>query len=55
MRKAAALVQRLTDALTAAAGAAGRGLEDLLDSLVPRPQVRLVPVRVRRAGPERRR
>ncbi|WP_375455345.1 hypothetical protein [uncultured Methylobacterium sp.] len=54
MRKASALVQRLTETLTAAADAAARGLEDLLDSVVPRPQARLVPVRVRRAGPERR-
>lgn len=48
MRKASALVQRLTDIVTSAADAAARGVEEVLGTLVPRPEARLVPVRVRR-------
>ncbi len=55
MRKASALVQRLTDIVTSAAGAAARGVEEMLGALVPRPEARLVPVRVRGNGPVSRR
>ncbi|WP_187275180.1 MULTISPECIES: hypothetical protein [unclassified Methylobacterium] len=54
MRNASALVQRLTDIVSSAAGAAARGVEEVLGALVPQPEARLVPVRVRSNGPVRR-
>ena len=55
MRKASVLVQRLTDIVTSVAGAAARGVEEVLGTLVPRPEARLVPIRVRRSDPVSRR
>ncbi|WP_244031303.1 hypothetical protein [Methylobacterium sp. E-016] len=54
MRKASALVQRLTDIVSSAAGAAARGVEEVLGALAPRPEPRLVPIRVRPNGPAHR-
>lgn len=55
MRKAAALVQQLAEALTVAIAAAARGADTLLAPVLPRPEAQLIPVRIRRQDTPSRR
>ncbi|GJE61489.1 hypothetical protein [Methylobacterium trifolii] len=55
MRTAAAIVKRLAETANRAAEAMVRGVDQLIDAALPKPQAQLVPVRVRRNGPPVRR